>query len=739
MASFSSRSRGSVTLILLGLMSVMIVFAFGLSRRMTGHSQILTIGDQSQLARYYLESYMGDVNRQIIIQANKPGSEIYQALRKNTRSSFKVIFPYKASDLLRNLGKKELDINVDEFPPEVEICDPKPLSFPDILIMPKALQEIEKRGILEIKCSIRFQKKKYSLDVRYPFVVTMRMTPMLREFLLFCDSLHLEQSKPFGKQDQINIIFTKESQIPKNPPPGYHGYAGRPLILWPSAGDKDKTGRVFLGGDDSPIYLNLAGEKSFRGDSGLMCDLWQVWPTWLKVNETGADFKQTPLFLDSNQKEVNVRGISIPLKLSSHQAQMGILGFSYEIADPNEGFFSDSSRTLEDFLDPDPSYKNMISDGKQYLALSSSIKLFGPNLESEMPDITYFGPNREVFGKVFGRFFLLTFFKPVSQSGGGTPLTYNPDPNYKPSLFSKYCEVQKVEFEPKNPQHIYSDFMSRVVSGGGDYSGNDAPEHYLAVNPESKKSKKSLSYAEFKPADGLQLGGRFDSFGESWFKILYEGSSRAPYDDIRVKSVHSRICREFANQDEFKKYAGINKNKFWVDGVVFVRGKLELDNIDTKDIRGGIVIVENGISLKNITRGISFTDEMAPQQMIDEVGKAVDTMSQDQILTFVSLRGETITLRGDKQIGVQLISLRSQLVGRPLDQIVWENPRRIVFCGGLAVSTLNMEHRIKEFARANYEPIFMFVPSMSDKNPSFSAHLMPSMEGYKLDTDDNPG
>ncbi|HNW35935.1 MAG TPA: hypothetical protein PKM25_13435, partial [Candidatus Ozemobacteraceae bacterium] len=59
---FAAR-RGTVTVILLGLISVIVVFAFSISRRLSSHTQLLTIGDHTQIARYYLESYTGDVIR----------------------------------------------------------------------------------------------------------------------------------------------------------------------------------------------------------------------------------------------------------------------------------------------------------------------------------------------------------------------------------------------------------------------------------------------------------------------------------------------------------------------------------------------------------------------------------------------------------------------------------------------------------------------------------------------------
>ncbi|HNW34107.1 MAG TPA: hypothetical protein PKM25_04195, partial [Candidatus Ozemobacteraceae bacterium] len=286
----------------------------------------------------------GDVIRQLAIQANTPESDVYKLFRQAGTGDISVpSAPYTSNPLLVEL-QKELGIEMTGAP-KISIKGQKPLLYPDMLQVPEKLTGLEKIGYMSISCSIKFNKRPYTMAVRAPFMVTMRMTPVLREFVLFCDRIHLEQQRPFGNQDRINLTFTKGSDHPKIVPPGYSAYKGQPWILWPTPGfetNKDKCGRVFLGADDKPIYLNLAGEKNFQG---FMSDLWQVFPEWIKVNKAGDKFQLQPIFLDDEGKAISLRGIDIPLKFRNHLAKIGLLGFCHEITeDAADGLFANASR-----------------------------------------------------------------------------------------------------------------------------------------------------------------------------------------------------------------------------------------------------------------------------------------------------------------------------------------------------------------------------------------------------------
>lgn len=728
--------RGTVTVILLGLISVIVVFVFSLSRRLSSHTQLLTIGDHTQIARYYLESYTGDVIRQIGQQANDPKSDVYKLFRQAGTGEFTIpAGTFQPNSLLAGL-KKELGIE-HAGAPKINVRGQKALPYPNIVQMPDTLNGLEKRGYLSISCSIKFNKRPYTMAVRAPFLVVMRMTPVLREFVLFCDRINLEQQRPFGSQDRINLTFTKDSDHPKpeEVPANYASYKGQPWVLWfteKGFNNKDKCGRVFLGADDKRIYLNLAGEKNFNltenDKPGFMSDLWQVFPEWIKVNKQGDRFQLQPIFLDSTGKAISLRGIDVPLKFRNHMAKIGILGFSHEITDDAEdGIFANSSRTLRDIMGPDPAFQALINDNPQALALASSLKLFGMNGEATNPDTPYYGPMREVFGNVFGRFLMVTFFEYPSAQGGGQPLPYNPNSNFQPPPFSTFNNISQVQFTPAEPGQQYGDYMSRVVSGGLD-AGGAAIDTYLCVNPDSKKTRRPFGFKDFAPADGVRLRGNFDTFGPAWFAI---DPKKRPGDPA-LSTVQSRITRTFANQAAFMKAVGDGTTTFHVDGVVYVKGSLNLKDITTNDVRGGVILVEKDITLGNITRGLKL--EQDEEAMMTDLPKKIDEMQQEEILTFVSLSG-SIKLVGYKQFGVQLISM-NQNVGVPCDQISWEAVKRPVFCGGIAVNTPNLKERVREFGKAGKAPIFFYVPAMADPKPSVAVGVKSYMEGYRLSADE---
>ena len=68
--------KGNITVVLIGLISVMLLMTLALSKRMTGHTQLLTLGDYTQISRYFLESYVSHVLQQVKEQVNDPQSPL---------------------------------------------------------------------------------------------------------------------------------------------------------------------------------------------------------------------------------------------------------------------------------------------------------------------------------------------------------------------------------------------------------------------------------------------------------------------------------------------------------------------------------------------------------------------------------------------------------------------------------------------------------------------------------------
>lgn len=729
---------GAVVIILLGLLSVMLFLAFTLFQRQRGHGNLVAFGDAHLYARYFLEAYLGDVVSQLKQEANDEskkgkGNVLYDFFRSSNRS-----FPkfYKPSAMLKSLPERwAADLNVEVTPdwsPTVGFATISPMIYPASVVPPEKYGDIEKRGAVYLRCSATVQGRYYALSAKIPISVVMRLSPLLREFILFCDQIHLEQVKPFGREDMLNIVFTKDGVHPKEPEPEFRNYKGQPWVLWPSVNhllDPHRTGRVFLGADDEPIYLNLAGERTFR--QSYVSELWQVWPTWFKANKVGTMFANNPIFMDRDMKFIHLRGMDIPLKNKGFLAKMGVLGFSHELYDPDNGIFSNTVRTLESIWGSDPSFQRLTETKPSLsLALSSSLKLYGLNTEPDIPDSdSNVGFAREVFGKVFSRFFLLTFFEFPSAQGGGQILVYNSSPDHRPPPCPKFQGFDTVTFEPPDPAQKYTWFMSRVVSGGADRDVlSEANMPYNVYCPPGTFSKTILDASKFKPLDGLTMRGKFSDFAKDWLRF----NPNMPLG-AASGTLQSRVSQVFPDQKSFKEFARVKEGKFWVDGVVYIRGTeddpgLTLDDITTTDIHGGIVIVEKDITLGNITRGLDFKGTVPIEKVVDTLEK----LEQPQFLTFVSRKG-CIRMRGDKQLGVQLVAIDPGNSVR--DQISWLDPKKIVFGGGIAVDTPNMANRVKEFGKSGQDPIFLYAPKMADPDPSTMVQVYPKLDAYKFTMD----
>ncbi|MBF0543610.1 MAG: hypothetical protein HQM08_04215 [Candidatus Riflebacteria bacterium] len=718
--------KGNITLILVGLVSVMIVYLFSLSRRLSGHTQILTLIDSSQIARYYLESYAGDVLKQVRLQVNtkqnnSQPNDFFTSFRDKNVTERELPFPgYRPCPLLENL---ERDLGITRIgTPLVKITGIKKLDPPtDLLVLDPKQDGKEKSGYLSIDCIAEFQKKKYDLTVRYPFKVVYVMTPVLKEFVLFCDQIHLEQKTPYPPEDKLNLLPIADGNLQENSSTG----CGNPLVLMSEPPDDqrvERNGRVYLGDDSHGIFLNLSGEKGFR--KGFFNDLWQISPRAFNDASPGdASFSCIPFFTRKNGTQLTLRGIPIPLNKGGHTAKLAVLGFCSDIDDQTNGIFSEASWKLDDFINPDPSFEKMKAD-RQSLTLASSLKLRGLNMESELDRLdggaslkTYFGPVREIFGNVFARFFVLTFFEFPTGFG---PLPYNSDPNYRPN-YPQPVTNQPMYFEPKSGS--YHSYMSRIVSGG-DVPYNSPSQLNVPLNQHGGPRPgypTLLNNTHFKPLDLTQLRKSFDQFGKEWFKFE---KKKATEDSI--KSVQSRICAYFPSQRAFEDYVGLSKDRFWVNGVVYIDGPLNITTeIKTKDVKGGIILVNGPITLGNFTRGLTgFKSDSEFQALM----KMRENLKQDEIVSFVSISGDLINLVGDKHIGVQFISLKPEM-GAPADQIKWSGGSEIVLLGGIAVSTLNLKERVRDFKKS---PLLYYVPCMSDADPALAVSLQSFMGSYKM-------
>ncbi len=156
--------KGNITVVLIGLISVMLLMTLALSKRMTGHTQLLTLGDYTQISRYFLESYMSHIMQQVRAQVNDPTSELNNAICNNTDSDLSHLFQsnYKESEELKNLSEKYTP-NIIYKKENISVILTEDTNY---LKYPKGIgfsREKERKGHLEIKCSCEFNKRKYEL------------------------------------------------------------------------------------------------------------------------------------------------------------------------------------------------------------------------------------------------------------------------------------------------------------------------------------------------------------------------------------------------------------------------------------------------------------------------------------------------------------------------------------------------------------------------------------------------
>ncbi|PKL50591.1 MAG: hypothetical protein CVV42_02380 [Candidatus Riflebacteria bacterium HGW-Riflebacteria-2] len=779
-----SLKKGNVTVILLGLISVMLIMVMGLSRRMSSHSQLLTLSDYTQISRYFLESYAGDVLQQINLDVNKPGSALYEAFREPPSNRELSTDFYEKSGMLSEM-EEELGIEIVS-PLTITFSGSEEIGYPPGFQCPPHLKGTEKRGLLEIVCRARFYGRVYTLRVQYPFTVVMRMTPVLKDFVLFADRIAREQGDDkIGPNDNLNIMLTRDGKHPDIFESGIvnhnslqPGNRYRPMVMLPPLdpieyASSAVSGKIFLGPADESIFLNLAGDTReeevdtvgqagsglIRASSG---EMFLVTPDIFKVFDSASKYQHMTVFQKPDGSPVRMMGMEVPIKYNQ-LAKMGILGFSQEIVPQySESIFSGAAYTVENFLNTGSSaseFWRKLKDGgsgygEGFMALSSGLKLMGIKPD----DINFGHVNREIFGNVLSRFFVLTFWWPPS--GGGVPLEY--DENRSPNDFpTTTVSLYTYKFEPLYSNLKFQDFMSRMVSGKNWNPGvsgvANPPEGFMPYNygPDKanpdKMKKQILSNFDFSAADGFTAGERLDRMMSNWFRVTSDNSPQ-------LNGIDVRIGRAFASGEEFLEAAGYETGKFMVNGVVYVAGPLEVPELDmeNENIGGGVILVDGPIELHNITRGYKLDTNdfklgaygamLFRGPAFDHYQKWKTEITQENFLTFVSLRGDAITISGEALLGVHLVNL-NPLQSSPYDQIVWARSVRkeIVFCGGIACNFLNLPKRLLEFGTIDNScdhlraPFFIYHSAMASSEPAYAVQLMENMRGYMLTAERAPG
>ena len=583
--------KGNITVVLIGLISVMLLMTLALSKRMTGHTQLLTLGDYTQISRYFLESYVSHVLQQVRAQVNDPTSELNKKICEgfdgdiDEEVELTESFNYEESSVLEELttiyGNNNKIKRID--PPVLKLTKrSKILKYPEGIKPPSDKGNVEKRGYLEIICKCEFNKKEYTLTVQYPFSVVYRMTPILKDFMLYVDNMWYEQKAysndgagvGWAADDKINILGIEKGKVNKTDKSKTlekdfsiptSNYKIRPMVLlspYQTGNDDYKTsGMVYWGptsNNGSPddtfeksIYYNLSGitpDSEVENENIDLNDMYLI-PKYafdpdegLENNENNSQNKK-PVVSEISDNEVtfplgyngtNIKAYGVDVELEEgHKAgtiKIGVFGFGKEISS-FLGKTSDKWK-IEDFLGDNNSFdgRDLLkdtfwgkicdeSDSDEYLKYASGIRLFGLHYKG----VSNLRTQRQIFGNIFERFLVLTFW----EFENGEALIYNPDLaiNEIQGIAPTYLPDRIMKFWPKG----YREDMPR----------NEQVEiyrRYMSKIMSGLKAKDNYKKDEFSPGKYqdlfIPLNINYELTGKH--EIYYEDKCK-PNDGFEIK------------------------------------------------------------------------------------------------------------------------------------------------------------------------------------------------------------
>lgn len=768
--------RASITLVLVGTLSVMIILVFSLSQRLQRHTTLLTVVDTTQIARNILESYAGDVLRFVRLNCNKPGSKLHDLLRAGAPGQPRKEFAaseidYAPTPLLQALVK-EYDGD-DRFRlklvanPKLALAELKLLPLPTMLYYKdpgKAPAEWE--GNFEITVQVEFAERKYSLTVAHPYKVVFTMLPMVREFAWFFP--HLSDEQKGIDNDDINLLRIREDEIKEG--------GQWPLILDTLATDilndklyKDpkQTGRVFFGRDKTPVYLNLAGEN--LPEEAPMSDLWMIKKSHFDLGNAGKPAnsggnngtpnpdQEADAALEDNMqltkmdalctqnKAIRLRGVVLDLNAPGSLSQKSIfikmfaVGFSDELVDSSIGFFSpDSNWKLDDFLGPDPTWSGPMGKDPKKLRCGSAIKPLGLSRDPLIAQqaaaqgadfATVAGssplPQRYIYGHVFRRFAVLSFYSSPSLQGYMQELVYSDNPNFHQTLNLMKTDGTRDQIDLQRIGCSYQSLMSRIVSGGGAASsGGKYPSSYQTYDVTPGHDYNCpLTHVDFEGSDGLKVSAAsgFGEYAGAYLTMAKNPTSGPVWTANRrpTATLQSRITRYFPDGPTFLESAKTG-------GVVFVDRGLDLSKeTDVAALPGGTIIVNGPLKLGAVRRDLP-AGPLSDASFMPKLQKTATTLTPSQMLTFVVLNGAPITLAGDVYVGVQLVSLYDGAT--PINFPT----QRFIYVGGLALSRPGLRLLMSRMPK---QSLFYYPPNMATPNPPRTTDVDLSMRAYYLRMD----
>ncbi|HNV70763.1 MAG TPA: hypothetical protein PKO06_13765, partial [Candidatus Ozemobacteraceae bacterium] len=131
------------------------------------------------------------------------------------------------------------------------------------------------------------------------------------------------------------------------------------------------------------------------------------------------------------------------------------------------------------------------------------------------------------------------------------------------------------------------------------------------------------------------------------------------------------------------------------------------------------VLVKGPIVLGDVTRGLAGGRTLK---------KDLEKLNQNQLLTFVSLTGDKITLTGTRYYGVQIISLRPGL-GRPVQQLGFDKGSGVAFMGGICLSTPVLESLTRQLSTS---PMIDYLATFGATSASYSVHIDEQVRDYEF-------
>lgn len=762
----SGREHGNISLLMLGLLSLLIIVGFGLFRRVGSHTHTVTLLDQSLIVRNVLESFSGDVFQFIRREANHKDSALYQTFRsappagdQNLDLDAAGYAPSTAfTDLIRPWQSGSGIILTVDSRPRVTLTDIRLIPLPGLLYFADATRAVsEYRGTIRVTSSGGFGDRRYTLTAHFPFRVTFVQLPMLREFAWFFDQLHTEQSGTGSSGDGVNVLSIKDDDVE----------AGNwPLVLDSLFGEKatpteggSKTtmefgtphlnGKVYLGGSGSPLFLQLAGER--QPTRALFSDLSLIKPSHFNIvtDKTDKMYLEDLSVVGFSQQ---VRGFSKylgpPISPSSIRTTSWIFGFSDEMSGSGTsgsgtsgsggGFFAKSLK-LEKFLASDPGFAALnatpgqwrLSSALKPLGLSKAPLFYAQAIEQGIPPTEAIGysiiPARQIFGQVFRRFVMLSFFVvPSCAYGEGEEMIFNDNPGFR--LTAKQIRGTQ-EFDPPAGT-TYRDYMSRIVSGdpakqGEGYSSLIQPYN---LRPGGAMGQP-LSHQDYQGADGLRVKAEssFDRYREDMLNVQPVSGPGAP-----ITGLQERISRYYPDGESFLiqargvKALSETSRRFWVGGTVVVDKELDLSGgVREEDIRGGIIIVNGPLKLGDVipgkTAALFGADHVTDNTFTAKLAESVTKLAPEEMLTFVVLGGHPITLTGKKYVGIHLVSLNDG----PTPLTVPADP--FFFFGALALSRPEVSRLARQIKRGT---AFFYHPLLASERPPLTVDMDTSMSDY---------